>query len=130
MQHANPCPCGASLPYASCCGRYLDAGQLPDTAQALMRSRYVAYVKGREDYLFATWHARTRPARLDLDEERIRWIGLRILRIEAGGPGDTEGIVEFVARYKIGGRAYRLQETSRFVKEEGRWLYLDAASTG
>jgi SEC-C motif-containing protein len=53
----------------------------------------------------------------------------KIRRIEAGTPQDSEGIVEFVARYKIGGRAHRLHETSRFLKEDGRWFYLDAVAT-
>lgn len=89
-----------------------------------MRSRYAAYVMGNAPYLLATWHARTRPARLDLDEAPVpRWLGLRVKRHETLGP--CEARVEFVARYKIGGRAHRLHETSRFLKEEGRWYYVD-----
>ena len=91
-----------------------------------MRSRYVAYVRGRTDYLLSTWHASTRPPALDLKCEPARWLGLQVRRVEAGGPSDRHGIVEFVARYKIGGRAHRLHETSRFVREEGRWFYVDA----
>jgi SEC-C motif domain protein len=120
------CPCGASSSYQACCGRYLDDGLLPDTAESLMRSRYVAYVRQRADYLIGTWHPSTRPAMLDLEGESVRWLGLKVRRVAAGGPGDTEGTVEFVARYKVGGRAYRLAEISRFVREDGRWYYLDA----
>ncbi|MFE8032351.1 YchJ family metal-binding protein [Thiohalocapsa marina] len=127
-----PCPCGGPGAYADCCGRYLDAGASPEWAEALMRSRYVAYVLGRTDYLLATWHPATRPAApdlaLDLDQESVRWLGLKIARVEAGGPQDGEGIVAFVARYKVGGRAHRLQETSRFVRQDGRWLYLTAVA--
>jgi SEC-C motif-containing protein len=89
----------------------------------------VAYVRGRADYLLATWHPATRPATLDLNGEQVRWLGLKVCRVWAGSPRDNDGIVEFVARYKIGGRAYRLHETSRFVKEGGRWFYLDALPT-
>ncbi len=89
-----------------------------------MRSRYAAYALGREPYLLTTWHASTRPASLALETEPgPRWIGLSILRHEA--QGDEHAIVEFVARYRIGGRAYRLHETSRFVRDDGRWFYVD-----
>ena len=89
-----------------------------------MRSRYVAYALGLEPYLLATWHTSTRPAALDLDKEsKPRWLGLTIKRHEV--QDDDHAIVEFVARYKIDGRAYRLHETSRFVREDGRWFYID-----
>ncbi len=82
-----------------------------------MRSRYSAFVLGLADYLLATWHPSTRPAELDLTEP-VRWLGLKVVRAD----GET---VSFVARYKVGGRAHRLEETSRFVREEGRWFYRD-----
>ena len=88
-----------------------------------MRSRYVAYALRLEPYLLATWHPSTRPADLKLDEAPPRWLGLTIKRHEL--QDDGHAIVEFVARYKVGGRAYRLHETSRFVREDGRWFYLD-----
>ena len=89
-----------------------------------MRSRYVAYELGLEPYLLATWHPSTRPAELKLDEDPPpRWLGLTIKRHEV--QDENNAIVEFVARYKIGGRAYRLHETSRFVREDGRWFYVD-----
>jgi len=80
----------------------------------------------RMDHLHRTWHPSTRPAALDRADEPVRWLGLNVLRVEAGGAGDARGTVVFVARYKIGGRAYRLRESSRFVREDGRWFYLDA----
>ena len=89
-----------------------------------MRSRYVAYTQGLEPYLLSTWHSSTRPAALNLHEEPLpNWIGLSIKRHES--KDNDHAIVEFVARYKIGGRAYRLHETSRFVREDGRWFYVD-----
>jgi SEC-C motif-containing protein len=91
-----------------------------------MRSRYSAYVLAREDYLLRTWHGSTRPAQLDLqDAGPVKWLGLNILRCEAGGAADREALVEFVARYQVNGRAERLQEVSRFVRDAGQWLYLD-----
>lgn len=96
---------------------------MPETAEALMRSRYTAYTLGRADYLSATWHPTTRRKDMDLDET-IKWLGLKIVRTQDGGPNDREGLVEFVARYKIGGRAQRMREASRFVRRNGSWLYV------
>jgi SEC-C motif-containing protein len=91
-----------------------------------MRSRYSAYALMREDYLLRTWHGTTRPAQLDLhDAGPVKWLGLKILNCEKGGVDDRNGVVEFVARYQVNGRAERLQEVSRFVCEAGRWLYVD-----
>ncbi len=89
-----------------------------------MRSRYTAYTLSLEPYLLATWHPSTRPATLNLNTEpQPKWLGLQVKRhLQAD---DSHAEVEFVARHKIGGRAYRLHETSRFVREEGRWYYLD-----
>lgn len=119
------CPCGSGQPLAACCGRYHEgplAGLAP-TAEALMRSRYSAYVLDRLDYLLATWHPDTRPARLDPNEPGLRWLGLAVKRHV---PIDADhATVEFVARSKWGGRAHRMHETSRFVREQGRWLYVD-----
>ena len=117
------CPCGNALAYSACCGRYHAGAEAP-TAEALMRARYTAYVLGEADYLLQTWHPSTRPAELNLDQEiDTRWLGLEIKRHEQRG--DDTAIVEFVARYKIGGRAHRLHETSRFVREGRRWYYVD-----
>jgi len=120
-----PCPCGSALAYAACCSRF-HAGpahlQAP-TPEALMRSRYCAYVLGLHDYLLATWHASTRPAALEPDPPGMKWLGLEVRR---ASPVDGDrGTVEFVARSKLGGRASRLHEVSRFVREDGRWLYVD-----
>lgn len=124
---AASCPCGRrdarerSLPLARCCGPFLDGAPAPD-AQALMRSRYTAYVMGREDHLRATWHPDTRPASLDLDAG-VKWLGLEVR--DAKTIDDTHAEVEFVARYRVGGRAVRLHERSRFTREaDGRWYYV------
>ena len=121
------CPCGTLRTFEECCARYL-GGQIAPNAEALMRSRYTAYTKRNEAYLLATWHTSTRPVRLDLaDDAAAKWIGLDVKRFEV--TGTDSAVVEFVARYKIGGRAQRLRETSRFVREESRWFYLDALTS-
>lgn len=88
-----------------------------------MRSRYSAYVLRLEDYLLATWHASTRPAALDLGAEApAKWLGLEV---RAHSESVDAATVEFVARCRVGGRAQRLHELSRFVREDGRWFYVD-----
>jgi len=120
----SPCPCGNAKNYADCCARYLDNKEIAPSAEALMRSRYTAYTLQHEDYLLATWHQSTRPPALGLqDEAATKWLGLEVKRHEQQ---DTEhAIVEFLARYKVNGRAHRLHEISRFVCEEGKWFYVD-----
>lgn len=86
-----------------------------------MRSRYSAYVLGLAAYLSLTWHPSTRPSSLDLSEP-TQWLGLQVL---SHSQAENTATVEFVARYKVNGRAHRLHEVSRFVREEGRWYYLD-----
>ncbi|MBM5570457.1 MULTISPECIES: YchJ family protein [Deefgea] len=116
------CPCGRAASYEKCCGTY-HVNLAAPTPEALMRSRYSAYVLGLSDYLMATWHVSTRPTDLDLtDDAAVKWLGLKV--DFANEQGD-QGEVHFVARYKIGGKAHRLMEKSRFVLEEGRWFYLD-----
>ena len=119
-----PCPCGSGQWLPQCCGRF-HAGplhlQAPDAA-TLMRSRYSAFVLQDADYLLQTWHPRTRPAQIDF-EPGLRWLGLQVRRHVPEPDGRAE--VEFVARSKLGGRAHRLHETSRFVQEDGRWFYVD-----
>lgn len=122
MAAVTACPCGSNKVYGDCCGLYLDIGEAAPSAEALMRSRYSAYVLQREEYLLATWHASTRPAQLGLaDEVPTKWLGLEVKRHEQ--QDENRAIVEFVARYKVSGRAYRLHEVSRFLRENGRWFY-------
>lgn len=90
-----------------------------------MRSRYSAFALMLPEYLLATWHPSTRPSELELDEA-IVWKSLEIVRTESGGPFDKQGIVEFVARYALLGQREYQQEVSDFVREDGRWYYLDA----
>ena len=127
---ATPCPCGAPAAYAACCGRWHAGPQhlQATTAEALMRSRYTAYALNLGSYLQATWHPRTRPAELSPIEAGLRWLGLDIKRHAC--IDETHAVVEFVARSKLGGRAYRLHETSRFERIDGRWFYVDGDADG
>ena len=124
------CPCregyAKTSPYADCCGRYHHGPlelQAPD-AEALMRSRYSAFALDLTDYLLQTWHLTTRPPSLEPQTPGLRWLGLTVKQHAALGPDSAT--VEFVARSKLGGRAHRLHEISRFVRENGRWFYVEA----
>jgi SEC-C motif-containing protein len=118
------CPCGSNKQYIECCGRYLDKGESAPTAEILMRSRYTAYTLGREDYLLATWYHSTRPISLELaSEPRSKWLGLEVKHHEQ--QGSDQAVVEFIARCKVGGRAHRLHEISRFVCKAEQWFYVD-----
>lgn len=118
------CPCGSDRPYADCCARHIEGGVPAPTAEALMRSRYTAYTLLREDYLQATWHPSTCPQVPGITADAPdRWLGLEVKRHEQQGADHAR--VEFVARYKTGGRAGRLHEIGRFVRAGGRWLYVD-----
>ena len=98
------------------------AGQPAPDAESLMRSRYSAFVVGDVPYLLATWHASQRPATIELDAGS-KWLGLEIKQHRATGPDQAE--VEFVARFRVAGKAVRQHERSRFVREAGRWFYVD-----
>ena len=118
------CPCGSNNKYADCCGRYLDGGEIAPTAEALMRSRYTAYTLLREDYVLATWYSVSRPISLSLaDDVATKWLGLEVKRHQQQQA--DHAVVEFVARYKVNGRAHRLHEVSRFVRENGQWFYVE-----
>ena len=118
------CPCGSGKPYPSCCQPYIEQNCEAPTAEALMRSRYTAFVLSDEDYLRYSWHPDYCPENIRLDEN-TRWLGLKIVDTEAGNPGDDTGEVEFIARSKLDGRATRVHENSRFSRYKKRWVYLD-----
>ncbi|MGQ4442124.1 YchJ family protein [Streptomyces violaceoruber] len=108
------------MSYEKCCGRFHGGTAAAPTAEALMRSRYCAFVQGDASYLLRTWHPRTRPARLDLDPG-MRWTGLEILDTADGSAFHTTGTVTFRASYRGGS----LHERSRFERVDGAWVYVD-----
>jgi SEC-C motif-containing protein len=124
-----PCHCGSGRSFEACCGPYIHGDVPAPSAEALMRSRYSAYLEHAIDYLGETLH----PAhRGDWDRnatrrwaEQAEWLGLEIVSTEAGQPDDQEGRVEFIVRYIEEGREQRHHERSRFRREHGRWYYVD-----
>ena len=122
----NSCVCGVAGSFSECCGPYIDGKAQPQSALALMRSRYSAYALGHDAYLLQTWHPSTRPPTLG-SGNGARWIRLDVVRHEQNG--EDRAVVEFDARYKINGRAHRLHEISRFVREDERWFYVDGDVT-
>ena len=113
---------GRTLTYADCCAPAHTGHQPARDAETLMRSRYSAFVRGDVPYLLATWHVSTRPGTLEL-ESGAKWLGLEIKQHRCVGTDRAE--VEFVARFRVAGRAVRQHELSRFVREGGRWFYVD-----
>jgi SEC-C motif-containing protein len=117
------CPCGLGETYDDCCGRF-HRGEEPPSAELLMRARYTAYVVGDRDFLLRTWHEKTRPRALTLESGQT-WQGLTILDRSGGGLFDSEGVVEFKARYTADGRPGVMHDRSRFAKVDGAWRYVD-----
>lgn len=122
------CPCGSRRDRDECCGPLL-AGAPAPTAEALMRSRYTAFVEADVDYLERTLAPE---AKEDFDRAETEtwarqgeWRGLEIRGVAGGGADDDEGRVEFVARYRFQGKDYAHHELGSFRKQDGRWVYVD-----
>ncbi|QNI09697.1 zinc chelation protein SecC [Mycobacterium kubicae] len=109
---ATDCPCGSGTDYLACCEPLHHGERQAASAEELMRSRYSAYARGDADYLFRTWHPRTRPSDVTVDPG-ITWTGLRVIDTVAGGADDDRGEVEFTASFEFDGRAEVLHERSR-----------------
>lgn len=128
LEPHDACPCGRlshkkPMAYGACCGRWLEGDALAPDAEHLMRSRYSAFVLEREAYLLKTWHASHRPAAVEF-EPGVKWLGLEVRSHTVQDA--THAHVEFVARQKpASGAAVRLHERSRFVLDNGAWLYVD-----
>ncbi len=121
------CPCNSGKTLDKCCEPYHKLEAAP-TAEALMRSRYSAFVLGLSEYIWQTWHPDTRPELDILGGVNLKWIRLEILSHKNGLKNDDSGEVHFIASYVSGNKGKRLDENSRFVKEDGLWLYVDGES--
>lgn len=120
------CPCNSEIKLAECCGPILAGTSSAPTAEALMRSRYTAYVQKNYDHVLKTCHQTTRPDEDEFDDgQSVDWCGLEIVATEAGGEKDDAGIVEFVASYRAKDGVLGLHERASFIKEEGQWFYVD-----
>ena len=121
------CPCGSGFAFASCCEPYISGVKKAPTAEALMRSRYSAYVRHAIDYIMDTC-TKDEKEQIDFQQtkkwsETSNWLGLKILSTGKGGELDTEGTVEFEASYEIDGLKEVHHESAKFMKQDGRWLY-------
>jgi len=123
------CPCGSGNEYMRCCRPYIQGDQHAPTAEALMRSRYSAYVTSEIDYLYHTTHPSQR-SKFNHKESlawsrEADWKSLEILGAESGGPEDNTGTVEFVALYHEKDKAVKHHEVAEFIKEDGQWYFFD-----
>jgi len=123
------CPCGNAVPYHNCCGIYIENQEQPPTPELLMRSRYTAFVLEKEEYILQTWHARTRPKELNFADNPVVWLGLAVDPATPPDMNATEGVVSFTASYLENGQVCHLHETSNFLLEDGKWLYLKGDCT-
>jgi SEC-C motif-containing protein len=125
---ASSCPCGSGRTFAECCEPVLSGSPAP-TAEALMRSRYTAFVVKKLDHLATTLAPEALegydPAEVETWAGDSEWLGLDIRATEAGGADDQAGTVEFVARYRMKGKAFAHHELSQFRRVEGQWKYVD-----
>ena len=117
------CPCGSGKSLNDCCGEFICKSKKTETAEQLMRSRYTAYVLKEKEYILKTWHQSSRPKKINLDIN-IEWIGLQIIDTIAGGLNDIKGSIFFETNYHFQKKFFTIRENSRFVKENGVWLYL------
>lgn len=120
------CVCDSGLDANDCCAP-LHAGKPALTALALMRSRYAAFATGNMDYLAKTCTPELRKGFTGSVDPSLKWLGLKILRVFAGGEGDETGQVEFAYSYELNGREYAQQELSDFCRIDGAWVYAGAA---
>lgn len=126
---SNQCPCGSGKEHTQCCTPYISGEKPAPTAEALMRSRYSAYVFKELDYLKQTLAPEAQEGHDDQSvrdwAEKSEWLGLEIHDTWAGQEGDEAGIVEFSATYAIDGEELTHRERSEFRNEDGKWLYVD-----
>ena len=124
-----PCPCGSELDYSECCHPFISGEKAAPTAEALMRSRYSAFVKTEIDYLHKTIPPNKQSGfnrkEATVWSQKSEWQGLEILQTEAGGEGDDAGTVEFVAKFREKGKMVRHHELAEFSKIDGRWYFVD-----
>ena len=132
MPKTSQCPCGSDQIESDCCQPYLEGSKTPPTAEALLRSRYTAFTQGNADYIVSTHHSRTRH---EVDRKEIeawaknsQWLGLKIDKVDAGGPEDDKGSIVFHALYRADGKDTDHYERSHFEKEDGEWRFLEAAT--
>jgi SEC-C motif domain protein len=137
VERNDACPCGSGLKFKKCCGLALDGSLWPQTPEALMRSRYSAYVTGNAEHLFRTTHPENEAVagvtRERFKDETIRYcqhVDFEQLEVLGTEPTDEQGsaAVTFTAHYKLGANRDSFTERSEFVQVDGRWLYFRGAA--
>lgn len=126
METSGHCSCHSEHPYEACCEPYISGKENPPTCERLMRSRFSAFQLRNSEYLLESWDLSTRPAHLKFDKDERRWSSLKIVNTIGGEEHDERGVVEFKATYELGDDTYLFHEISRFVRQKGKWAYLDA----
>ncbi len=121
MKMTEPCPCGLDKTYQDCCYAYHSGEATAPSPEALMRSRYSAFVGRLASYLEATWHSSSRPPLLDLSDSP-NWLKLQVI---SSSVDQNKGQVHFRAFYKDGNDVAFMEEQSDFVQEDGKWFYLN-----
>jgi SEC-C motif domain protein len=128
MPSPNLCPCGSGQLFVICCEPFISEKKDATTAQALMRSRYTAFTQANVDYLMRSHSAKTRPIKERKSIEKwvmsVVWIGLTIIKTQAGEASDEIGYVEFKALYLENGKPEQIHEKSLFQRENGKWMYV------
>lgn len=119
------CRCGSGETYQQCCQPFHELKSVPDTAEQLMRSRYVAFCLNNDTYLNETLYPEKRLTKRTQTDPTTTWINLKILNKQQGSTNDTKGVVEFIATFEESGEFFELQEYSNFIKQENRWFYVD-----
>jgi len=122
------CSCGSHIDFDDCCGGIINGTRQADTAEQLMRSRYTAFTMVNVDYLMRSHSSKTRPVgeRKNIEHwaKSVVWMGLSIIRTEAGEANEETGSVEFKATFLEAGQHGRIHEKSLFQRENGKWVYV------
>jgi SEC-C motif domain protein len=125
---SRPCPCTSGKQYDDCCQPFLSGKARPESAEALMRSRYSAYAMGEIEYLLKTIplidrkHFDMRAAKEW--SQQSEWTGLEILSTKESANG-TKATIEFKAKFKVNDEEHVHAERAYFEKTQGRWFFLD-----
>ena len=123
----NSCPCGSSAAYTDCCQPIISGERSAETVEQLMRARYSAYTNAEIDFLFNTTHPDHRKGydHTGTKEwaENSEWLGLEVISTSQGGPDDTVGEVEFIARFREKESPNEHHELGHFRQENGRWYF-------
>ena len=127
MSFNEQCPCGSGIVYRKCCKPYITGHATAPTAEALMRSRYTAYVKHAIDYILDTCLNKDNMNLNGIKDwsENSNWLGLKIISVKGGGIADIEGVVAFESTYERKGLKNTHSEIAKFVKKDHRWFYED-----